>query len=622
MTHDPATTAALTITVALAAGVVTQSLARHLRVPGIILLLGAGALLGPDILNVVRPDTLGSSLSLLVGMAVSIILFEGGMGLELARLRRQSLPIRRLLTEGVLVTAAGGALSARLLLGWEWSLSLLFGSLVIVTGPTVIQPLLRRIKVKNSVKTVLEAEGVFIDAIGATLAVISLSLVLNPADTLRTLLLGLAGKIGFGVAAGAAGGWLIATLLRFRRLVPEGMENIFTLSMVLVLYQASHALFPESGIAAVTVAGLVVGNLPTRALPDLREFKEQLTILLIGLLFVLLAADVRLSELRSLGRGGILTVAALMFVVRPLNVAVSTRGSQLTLRERIFLSWVAPRGIVAAAVASLFAEELAQAGLPGGHQLRALVFLLIAATVLIQGLTGGTVAALLGLRRGEGKGYVILGASGLGLALGRALRCADTKVLFLDANPHASHQAEEDGFRVIFGNALEERSLQLAELDTRAGCIGVTINEEMNLLYAATARTEYKIPSAWVALREGESRITPEMVAENGASVLFGQARDLELWSTRFDRGEALLDARIWEGKGERETIRGVGAEPSSELLPLAWRRGGRAYPWDGTWEPRRGDILFLALEYEGAGVIGERLSALGLEPFAAPCEE
>jgi len=175
-------------------------------------------------------------------------------------------------------------------------------------------------------------------------------------------------------------------------------------------------------------------------------------------------------------------------VVRPLNVAVSTRGSQLTLRERLFLSWVAPRGIVAAAVASLFAEELTQAGLPGGHQLRALVFLLIAATVLIQGLTGGAVAALLGLRRGEGKGYVILGASGLGLALGRALRCADTEVLFLDANPHASHQAEEAGFRVIFGNALEERPLQLAELDTRAGCIGVTINEEMNLLYATTAR--------------------------------------------------------------------------------------------------------------------------------------
>jgi NhaP-type Na+/H+ or K+/H+ antiporter len=618
MEHGIENAAALTVALALAAGVVTQSVARHLRIPGIVLLLAAGAVLGPDLLDVVRPDTLGGSLSVLVGMAVAIILFEGGMGLELARLRRQSLPIRRLLTEGALVTAVGGAVAARFLLDWDWSLSVLFGSLVIVTGPTVIQPLLRRIKVRSSVKTVLEAEGVFIDAIGATLAVVTLSVVLDPADTIRTLLIGLAQKLGFGVLAGAAGGWLIATLLRFRRVVPEGLENVFTLSLVLALYQSSHALFPESGIAAVTVAGLVVGNLPTRALPDLKEFKEQMTVMLIGMLFVLLAADVRIEEVRALGTGGLLTVAALMLVVRPLNVLVSTRGSQLDGRERTFLAWLAPRGIVAAAVASLFADELTLAGIPGGREMRALVFLLIAITVLVQGFTGGLVASLLGLRRAEGRGFVILGANGLGLALGRALRCTGSEVVFMDSNPHASHEAEEAGFRVIFGNALQERPLQLAELDVRAGCIGVTRNEEMNLLFAETARLEYKVPRAWVALREGESRITPEKAGESGVSVLFGAPEDLETWEVRFDRGSAGLQGWVWNGK-DRDLAQNVLEQLQHRLLPLALRRGEKVLPWDASWEPRRGDMLYVAVTDEVVEEAGRLLETAGFEPADAP---
>ena len=169
--------------IALAAGVLTQSLARHLRVPGIVLLLGVGVLLGPDVAGIILPETLGSVLHVIVGLAVAVILFEGGMSLNIYRLRRQSRPIRMLVTAGVIITAAGGALASRLFLGWGWQMSILFGTLIVVTGPTVIQPLLRRIKVKKNVHTVLEAEAVFIDAIGATLAVVALGIVINPAGT-------------------------------------------------------------------------------------------------------------------------------------------------------------------------------------------------------------------------------------------------------------------------------------------------------------------------------------------------------------------------------------------------------------------------------------------------------
>ena len=199
----------------------------------------------------------------------------------------------------------------------------------------------------------------------------------------------------------------IGVLLRFEHAVPEDLENIFTLSGILLLFQVSNMLLPESGIVAVIVAGLTVGNLHIERASELREFKEQLTVLMISLLFVLLAADVRFEQLVSLGKPGLATVALLMLLVRPLNVFLSTVGCGLNTREKLFMSWLAPRGIVAAAVAALFAVSLDEAGIPGGSELRALVFLVIALTVAIQGVTGGWVAGRLGLRRAKDTGYAI-----------------------------------------------------------------------------------------------------------------------------------------------------------------------------------------------------------------------
>ncbi len=616
--------AALTFALALAAGVVTQLVARHIGVPGIVLLMATGLILGPDLLGVVQPDSLGSGLTILVGMAVAVILFEGGMGLNLAQLRQQSRPIQLLLTVGPLITTAGGALAARVFLGWDWSRSLLFGTLVIVTGPTVIQPLMRRIGVKRNVRTVLEAEGVFIDAIGATVAVVALSLVTQPSGDLAGPLLLFVEKIGFGVVAGAIGGLAIAFLLRSRNLVPEGMENIFTLSLVLALYQVSHTIFPESGIAAVTVAGLVVGNVEHRGLTDLKEFKEQLTVMLIGLLFVLLAADVRLTEITNLGRGAILTVLALMLVVRPISVVIATWGSALTMKERGFIAWVAPRGIVAAAVASLFAEELTAAGQEGGLELRALVFLVIAVTVLIQGFSGGLVASILGVRRTSDSGFVILGANGLGLALGKSLRLRGAEVVFMDSNPQNVRRAEEAGFRAIYGNALEERPLQLAELDTRAACMGITQNEEMNLLFVRKAREEYKVPRALVGIRATDSRISPSMAYDAGATVLFGGPRNVQGWTARLAHSEAEIQSWEWQPSSDEPTFRermrtSLGEEGADRFLPMALERGGRLLPLDDQWEPRRGDLVFFAIHWDSdAKVAGEtespseRLAGLG----------
>ncbi|MFH1844792.1 MAG: sodium:proton antiporter [bacterium] len=448
---------ALIVALALAAGITAQVMARHLRIPGIVLLLGVGVLLGPDGLGFVQPEVLGESLNILVGFAVAVILFEGGLNLRWSRIRRQAGVIRWLLTVGVVITALGGALAARLFLGWDWTFSLLFGTLVIVTGPTVITPLLRRIRVRRPLETILETEGVFVDGIGAITAIVCLEVVLRPeGSSLAGGFLGLPSRLVFGLVFGLVGGLLLALALRWRRTIGEGLENAFTLALVLVLFQVSNALMAETGIISAIVAGLVVGNVRSPVQRELKEFKEQLTVLLIGMLFILLAADVRLAEIQALGWPGLLTVLALMLVVRPLSVLVCTWRVNMPWRERAFLAWIAPRGIVAAAVATLFDERLTEAGISGGQEMRALLFLVIAATVLFQGATAEYIARWLGVRRPSNQGFAILGANPLARTLGRLLLRQGEPVVLMDSSVTKHRKAQEEDFRVVYGNALEE----------------------------------------------------------------------------------------------------------------------------------------------------------------------
>ena len=310
-----------TIALALAAGIVAQSAARHLRVPGIVLLLVAGTLLGPDWIGWIQPRDLGSGLIGVVDIAVAVILFEGGLNLQLSRLRREQMAIRRLVTWGAMVTLVGGMLAARLLLEWDWVLAALFGSLVVVTGPTVIGPLISELRLKQRVATVLEAEGVLIDPIGAILSVLVLAIALSPsADTVAHAGRDLVFRLAFGVGMGLLGGLALGQLLRVRWLLPEEHTNVFVLGAVLLLFEGCEQVMSHSGVTSVAIAGVVVGNLGTPVDRDLREFKESLTVMLVGLLFVMLAADVRYEHVVALGWRGVAVVAALVFVVRPLCV--------------------------------------------------------------------------------------------------------------------------------------------------------------------------------------------------------------------------------------------------------------------------------------------------------------
>ena len=600
---------ALTLAFAMAFGMIAQVLARHLRIPGIVLLLGTGLLLGPDALGIVHPSSLGDALPFIVGFAVAVILFEGGMNLRINRIRREGKTIRQLITTGALVTALGGTVTAKIFLGWDWRISLLFGVIVIVTGPTVITPLLRRLKLRRSVSTVLEAEGVLLDAIGAVIAVVALEIALSPSGlSFLTGLFHIITRLIVGSAIGAAGGFLLAFLLRFRNLVPEGLENVFTLSLVFALFQGANSISPESGIVAVTAAGLVVGNMKTHIHRELREFEEQMTVLLIGMLFILLAADVRLIEVTELGWGGIITVTILVCVLRPLNVYIGTMGSNLNLRQKALLSWIAPRGIVAAAVASLFALELEKHGVDGS-QLRAMVFSLIAVTVLISGLTGGIAAQFLGLKRPENVGWVILSANNLSRSLAKVLIESGEEVICIDQNPKDCRRAEEEGIKVIYGNGLDEKTLLRAEIATRLGAMGLSSNEEVNLLFGTKAKEIGKLSVILVGIKSMSEGITSEMVKEIGGRIPFGRQCDIEQWAGWIQRGITSINRYSLTSPASNNNFQD-GTE--GIILPLVLHRKSKSQPIDDTTEIKAGDEVTMIVNNQREKEALEWLSSQG----------
>jgi NhaP-type Na+/H+ or K+/H+ antiporter len=613
----------LTIAIALAAGVVAQSVSKQVKLPGIIALLAVGAALGPEGLGWVQPRGLGDGLFILVELGVAVILFEGGLNLEWSRLRREEAAIRRLITVAALVTFAGATGAARAGLGWDWDLSALFGSLVVVTGPTVVTPLLRDMRLKPRLQTVLEAEGVFIDAIGALLATLVLQVVLLPEASAVAGELGhVASSIGLGLAAGLAVGGLTGWSLRTGWFVANRYETVFTLAFVILLFEVCNAFIEQSGILAVIVAGIVVGNIDTPVDRDLKEFKDRLTVLLIGLLFVLLAADIALDDVWALGWAGLTVVAILAFVIRPASVWVATGGAGLAPRERLFIGLVGPRGIVAAAIASITAIALDAQGMDGGSALRAMVFLTIAGTVVQAGVMARPVASLLGLRQPTRDRVAILGAQGLGLALAEELRRAGRAVVFLDADPRHCRQAEEAKFPVVFGDALEERTLLRAQVDLIGTAVGLTANEHLNRLFVREALLTHGVPRGVLAMASAKGREVPEPLQALDVDLLFEAAHDVERWDVRWRHDEVVVEHLTFTPPASgSEASAETDAEPDPDwtatrgrshherFVMLAVKRGDAVTPMTRGFSPEPDDLAAVAVYFPERD---EALRALG----------
>ena len=365
--------------------------------PGVVLLLLSGLLIGRSGLGLVEPLDLGQGLETIVGLLVSLVLFDGGLNLRLPGDTIKSTVLRILLIR-LVISLAAGLLAAHWLAGLGWSVAAVYSAIVLATGPTVVTPLVQQIRLASPLGDVLEAEGLVLEPVGAVLALLLLELLLGDLHGWREVAFGLLARLGGGVLMGAAAGWLLSEGLR--RLKPDpsvGLRLQLTLGVLFLLYAVCEWLLPESGLPASVAAGVVVGRRPVTQSDQLDELIRELARLAITMLFPLLAADVSWSELSPLGWGGVSCVLVLMLVVRPVAVSLATIGLPLDFRQRLFLGWLAPRGIVTAAVASLFAIRLEQAGILGAGRLQGLVFLTILMTVGIQGLTAQPLAKALGL---------------------------------------------------------------------------------------------------------------------------------------------------------------------------------------------------------------------------------
>ncbi|HEY4218272.1 MAG TPA: cation:proton antiporter [Gemmatimonadaceae bacterium] len=552
--------ALLTMVAATVVGLLAQVIAARWRIPSIVPLLVFGMVLGPSGANFIRPQDLGTGLSVVVKLSVAVILFQGALNLRLGDLRNTLREVRSLVTIGVAVTWVGATLAAWFIAGLTLRVAIVFGALLTVTGPTVVQPILRRVRLPRQLKTILEGEAILIDPIGAVLAVAVVDVVLGLAGVRPIGILGsiwgYAGRLIVGAIVGASAGLLLSWLLKRRGLIPDELSNLVSLASVWGAYALAEVLQGESGIMAVVAMGLTMQH---GAVPEerrLRKFKEQLTVLGISLLFVLLSANLPLGVVRAEGMRGLLTVAVLMFIVRPVSVWCALHRTDLTWRDRAFISWISPRGVVAASVASLFALELTEAGFPEGERILALTFLTIAATVVVQGLTAGPVARLLRLESFAGRNVVLVGAGPMARAIAGVLRRYDRPVTLIDRNAMLVDDARDAGFDAVAGNALDEEVLSAAGTEDAETVIAMTTNSEVNALAAHLAHDGFGVAGTYPALANPEHGASAQLLDRVGGDLAFGRPIDVREWDFAFAHGAArIVVFRIPAGIDERPRL-------------------------------------------------------------------
>lgn len=549
---------------AVAAGCFLTVLARRLHLPTIVLLLLGGFAFGAEGLGILNADALGNFLPLIVSLAVALILFEGGLTLDLKGFSQTSTVIRRLLTVGVLITWIGSALTVFFIFDTSPSMALLMGSLIIVTGPTVIVPLLRRIRIQQRLGSILHWEAVLIDSIGVFVAILCYEWVVEGGGTVAipNFLI----RIISGAAIGGIGGYGIYFAMD-RSLVPDNIVNAFALASAMLIFGLTELIRPEAGLLAVTVAGLIVGLKKPRQLREIKAFKAEIVDLLIGLLFLLLVSRLRIDQFEKffdLGGGWVL-LSVIVFV-RPLSIIASAWGTSLKIRERVLISYVAPRGVVAASMASLFSLSLAAKNPDSNYPalIESFVYSVICATVLIQGLSSGLVARLLRLQRPAPNDWVIIGAHHFARELTKKLtREKEQSVILLDTNARNVSLANRDGLMALKCDGMEAEKLYEEEplLFGTGYVLALTDNVEFNQI----------LMQRWADILDNEKvygwipQDSPHAEDQITGQSVFGDLTRPSVIGTELMQVESSLEVVTWKSG---KTL------PSGDWHPLFIRRG------------------------------------------------
>lgn len=473
------------LTLIMVLGVAARWLAWRLHLPAILLLLVCGIVAGP-VTGFLQPDDLfGNFLTPFVSLSVALILFEGGLSLNLRELKEIGGVVRNLITLGTIVTWAIASGAAWAIFGLDYRLALLLGAVFVVTGPTVVIPLLRHVRPSPRIRNTIKWEGILNDPVGAILAVLVFEAILaggasgGPEEAAIQFLYSI--LTGIGVGAGFAA---LTLLLLYFHWVPDFLDAGFTLAVVLGAFTISNHFQPESGLLATTVMGIVLANQRFTPVRHIVEFKEHLRVLIISTLFIVLSARLQADDIYAVWMPSLVFLAVLLFIARPASVWVSCLGSKLVRNERRFLMWMAPRGIVAAAIASIFSERLAESGVNGAEILAPIAFIVIIGTVTVYGLTAFPLAKRLGLAEPSPQGVLFVGAHAWARKLALALKEVGFQVALADSSWVNVTEARQAGLPAYYGAVLSEGVLDEINLYGIGRLAAVTPNDEANSLSA------------------------------------------------------------------------------------------------------------------------------------------
>lgn len=560
-------------------GIAAQWLSWRLKLPSILALLVIGIVAGP-VTGLLRPDEMfGDLLFPMVSLGVALVLFEGGLTLKLADLRGHGAAVSNLVSWGALlnwVLIAGGCW---VLAGFSVELALLFAALVIVTGPTVINPLLRTMRTTPKVSQILRWEGILIDPVGALLAVLVFQFMVSGTESYVLFL----ESIGVGAVAGAAGALTLSYLIR-RHWIPEFLLNVVALAWVVMVFAISNYLAHESGLLAVTIMGVWLANVRDIDMTEVLSFKESLSLLIISMLFITLGARVNPADILATGWNGVM-VLLVVLLARPVVVWACTVGGNYSWRERALVAWVAPRGIVAAAVSSLFALRLQEAGFAEADLLVSYTFLIIIVTVVMQSFTARYVALLFGLTEAEPRGVLIVGANQVARTIGKALLQQGFRVKLTDTTWSELQSARMDGLDTYYGEPVSAHADRNLELEGIGRLFAMSRRPALNTLATIKFRQEFGRNRVFT-LRTSQEKDESEKsrVADSyRAPRLFGEDVTLQKLSSLIAQG-AEVKATLLTESFELEDYKQ--AKGSSHIPLFALDKSGHLRAFTDSFQP------------------------------------
>ena len=549
----------------------SQWSAWRLGAPSIVFLLAAGILVGPIGGLINADELLGELLFPVVSLSVAVILFEGSLTLRFEELKGTGSTLWRMLTIGVVATWVVISCASHWLIGLTWELAILFGAIMVVTGPTVIGPMLRAVRPNQRISKLLRWEGIVIDPVGAVLAIIIFDVIImqESGALISGILSGIGKILVIGTIGGVAAGYVWGLVLR-NYWLPEFLHNVSTLLAVLIVFVATDQLAHESGLLAVTIMGIWLANMRGVYVDDILDFKESLSVLLISALFILLASRLNLQALSSIGWPALGLLAIVQFIARPLKILVSTVPSELSWPERGLLSWIAPRGIVAAAISALFALKLEAINYPGAELIVPLAFAIIIGTVVWQGITSPLVAQKLNVAEPEANGVLFVGGNTVVRAIASKLQDAGFPVLVADSSWDNVASARMAGLPTYFGNPVSAHAERHLDTTGIGRLFAMSRRDDLNALACLRFTHEFSRNEVYALPRKKEAKVDEKHSPAVGHSgrQLFGAAVGHAKLASLLAGGASIRQTRL------TEEFDYTNLTQQSNLIPLlAWNK-------------------------------------------------